>query len=251
MASSLNYSTRAFRWLLATRLTGKFASPNVQRPYGSRQFGTIRAWSDIGIHDINEFRQNYVTKGEDIFCNSRFNFDMPISKRAEFARSEIGLRAFKQQSKYPLKQTEIDVRTAQIHYDQFHRRFRVYWQGVYWADTKPVLLVGFFPDEVRVWIWDKDIVSASVGGRVRLMGNVDTRWEEFDQSPGQHLVSIRYDDDEAWRKFGLENDFPTTLSQYQTQGELVYAKTCFKGLSIGTQHKLFAEISNRVFSWLA
>eukprot|EP00397_Hematodinium_sp_SG-2012_P044580 GEMP01049831.1.p1 GENE.GEMP01049831.1~~GEMP01049831.1.p1 ORF type:complete len:352 (+),score=7.46 GEMP01049831.1:34-1089(+) len=239
----------AFRWWTTThRLfsTASFSVPRLPLPQRARQLSTLRSWSDIGILNLRGFRQEFATKSENLFSNSGLNVDMSITKRAEFAQNEIGLRAFKQHSKQLRDQAEIDVRSAQLNYGRFRRRFCFRWYNICHVVGKPVVLVGFLPDEVKVWLWGNDAIAASAGGRVSLIGGMGATCEEFDQSPGELIANIQYDDDEAWNRFGFESNFRVTLAQYKTKGERVYAKTLFKGLALGTQHKLFAEISHRI-----
>eukprot|EP00397_Hematodinium_sp_SG-2012_P041617 GEMP01045878.1.p1 GENE.GEMP01045878.1~~GEMP01045878.1.p1 ORF type:complete len:352 (+),score=9.25 GEMP01045878.1:34-1089(+) len=242
----------AFRWWTTThRLFSSVSicAPTLQLPQRARQLSTLRSWSDIGILNLQAFRQEFATSTEDLFSNSVFNVDMAINKRAEFARNEIGLRAFKQHSKHPVEQTDIDVKSSHIYYHPSQRRFSFQWINVFRMDEKPVILVGFLPNRVKVWLWDDDVVAASAGGRVSLTGKLYASWEEFDQSPGPLIVNIHYDDDEQWRRFGFETDFSATLARYRTKGEQVYAKTPFKGLSLVAQYKLFSEISHRILDF--
>eukprot|EP00397_Hematodinium_sp_SG-2012_P046900 GEMP01053140.1.p1 GENE.GEMP01053140.1~~GEMP01053140.1.p1 ORF type:complete len:353 (-),score=17.57 GEMP01053140.1:492-1550(-) len=239
----------AFRWWTTThRLFSSVSicAPTLQLPQRARQLSTLRSWSDIGILNLQAFRQEFATSTEDLFSNSVFNVDMAINKRAEFARNEIGLRAFKQHSKHPVEDAEIHVRSSQLYYGRFHHRYSFHWHNVLCVDKKALVLVGFLPDEVKVWLWDADVVGACACGVVIIVGGMGATCEEFDRSPGELIANIQYDDDEAWNRFGFESNFRVTLAQYKTKGERVYAKTLFKGLALGTQHKLFAEISHRI-----
>eukprot|EP00397_Hematodinium_sp_SG-2012_P041358 GEMP01045528.1.p1 GENE.GEMP01045528.1~~GEMP01045528.1.p1 ORF type:complete len:352 (+),score=6.79 GEMP01045528.1:40-1095(+) len=252
MTPSLACSAPAFRWWTTThRLlpATSFSASTLQLPQRVRQLSTLRSWSDIGILDLQTFRQQFATKTEDLFSNSVFNVDMAINKRAEFARNEIGLRAFTQHSKHSVEHSEIDVKSSHLYYHPSQRRFSFQWLNVFCGDEKPVVLVGFLPDEVKVWLWDNDVVAAFASGTISLAGEVDATCEEFDQSPGQFIANMNYDDDEAWHKFGFETDFKETLARYQTKGEQVYAKTPFKGLSLVAQYKLFSEISHRILDF--
>eukprot|EP00397_Hematodinium_sp_SG-2012_P029156 GEMP01030777.1.p1 GENE.GEMP01030777.1~~GEMP01030777.1.p1 ORF type:complete len:259 (+),score=17.05 GEMP01030777.1:34-810(+) len=242
----------AFRWWTTThRLFSSVSicAPTLQLPQRARQLSTLRSWSDIGILNLQAFRQEFATSTEDLFSNSVFNVDMAINKRAEFARNEIGLRAFKQHSKRIVEDADIIVRSSQISCVKFHRRFSFQWFNVFRLDKKPIVLVGFLPTEVKVWLWDDGVVAASAGGRISLVGETDATCEEFDQSPGQLIATINYDDNEEWHRFGFQTNFSETLAQYQTKGEQVYTKTPFKGLAVVPQYKLFAEISRCILDF--
>eukprot|EP00397_Hematodinium_sp_SG-2012_P048837 GEMP01056116.1.p1 GENE.GEMP01056116.1~~GEMP01056116.1.p1 ORF type:complete len:356 (-),score=10.79 GEMP01056116.1:448-1515(-) len=214
-----------------------------------KQFTVLRSWDDIGIHDFGALSRKHATKAEGIFYNSDFNLSMPIVKRGEFAR-EIGMKVLKQRYQRLVNVANVQIKAAQVHWHLTSSCFCLHWKAIRNYETHVVLLVGFFPNDVRVWKWDKKLASLCESRQIFVSGKArEEDLSAFDPNPGQLLARIPYNSESSWRHLGFNEDFKTTFSQYQTKGGLLYASTPFSALGPMRKHILFSDISDRIVAF--
>eukprot|EP00397_Hematodinium_sp_SG-2012_P041394 GEMP01045578.1.p1 GENE.GEMP01045578.1~~GEMP01045578.1.p1 ORF type:complete len:322 (+),score=13.55 GEMP01045578.1:153-1118(+) len=215
----------------------------------AKRFSVLRSWDEIGIHDVDALTQKHVTKTEQLFYDSDFNFSIPVVKRGQFAR-QIGMKVLKQRYERLANIANVEIKAAQLHWHASKNCFCFHWGGISGYELHPVLLVGFFPDEVRVWKWDKKLASLCESRQIFVSGKVrEEDLSAFDPNPGPLLARIPYSCKSSWRHLGFNEDFKTTFSQYQTKGGLLYASTPFSALGPMRKHILFSDISDRIVAF--
>eukprot|EP00397_Hematodinium_sp_SG-2012_P044113 GEMP01049196.1.p1 GENE.GEMP01049196.1~~GEMP01049196.1.p1 ORF type:complete len:174 (-),score=4.48 GEMP01049196.1:704-1225(-) len=160
---------------------------------------------------------------------------MPTTKRAQFAR-EIGMKVLKQRYQRLANIGNVQIKAAQLYWHVINNSFCFDWKGIY--ETHPVVLVGFFPDDVRVWKWSKKLANLCESGHISVSGKArEEDCSTFDPNPGQLLARIPYSCKSSWRQLGFTDDFKTTFSQYQTKEELLYATTPFNSMRSTRKHR--------------
>eukprot|EP00397_Hematodinium_sp_SG-2012_P032841 GEMP01035010.1.p1 GENE.GEMP01035010.1~~GEMP01035010.1.p1 ORF type:complete len:423 (+),score=33.25 GEMP01035010.1:153-1421(+) len=214
----------------------------------TRAFSVLRSWSDIGIDDFGALMQKHVTKAEGVFDNSDFDLSMSTVKRGQFAR-EIGKKVLEQYEGLS-NVANVQIKAAKLSWHPSSSVFCLNWSKICDYKTHPVLLVGFFPGDVRVWKWDKRMANLCDSGHIFVSGKArEEDFEAFDPNPGELLARIPYSCKSSWRHLGFNEDFKTTFSQYQTKGGLLYASTPFSALGPMRKHILFSDISDRIVAF--
>eukprot|EP00397_Hematodinium_sp_SG-2012_P044000 GEMP01049037.1.p1 GENE.GEMP01049037.1~~GEMP01049037.1.p1 ORF type:complete len:322 (+),score=7.02 GEMP01049037.1:153-1118(+) len=215
----------------------------------AKRFSVLRSWDEIGIHDVDALTQKHVTKTEQLFYDSDFNFSIPVVKRGQFAR-QIGMKVLKQRYERLANIANVEIKAAQLHWHASKNCFCFHWGGISGYELHPVLLVGFFPDEVRVWKWDKKLASLCESRQIFVSGKVrEEDLSAFDPNPGPLLARIPYSCKSSWRLLGFNDDFKTTLSQYQTKGGRVYDTSPLNTMEAIGKYRFVCDISDLIVAF--
>eukprot|EP00397_Hematodinium_sp_SG-2012_P034140 GEMP01036573.1.p1 GENE.GEMP01036573.1~~GEMP01036573.1.p1 ORF type:complete len:423 (+),score=25.14 GEMP01036573.1:153-1421(+) len=214
----------------------------------TRAFSVLRSWSDIGIDDFGALMQKHVTKAEGVFDNSDFDLSMSTVKRGQFAR-EIGKKVLEQYEGLS-NVANVQIKAAKLSWHPSSSVFCLNWSKICDYKTHPVLLVGFFPGDVRVWKWDKRMANLCDSGHIFVSGKArEEDFEAFDPNPGELLARIPYSCKSSWRLLGFNDDFKTTLSQYQTKGGRVYDTSPLNTMEAIGKYRFVCDISDLIVAF--